>query len=232
MDEYKAKKWVKDKSNQKMVMDKFLKDYPPTHAKIALFMAGIPGAGKTEFAENTIREATPAFLPIEHDKLVEYIDTYRPENYYNYRKAGSTLVTKLFDVALEHEYAFIFDGTLSHDNSINNINKAIRAGYVVYVLYIVKDARLAWELTRARELNTRRGIEKAGFIDTCNKINLNLRAIFKTHKEHKSFNFWIINKRGVHGIENATAIFHGPGLDKSVAIEKELRKSYNTKELK
>jgi hypothetical protein len=54
MTEAEAKKWAKDKTNQDAVVRKFLEDYPPHERKLAFFMAGIPGAGKTEFAEGTI----------------------------------------------------------------------------------------------------------------------------------------------------------------------------------
>ena len=41
-----AKKWVKNRKNQDVVVEKFFNDYPPNVNKIAFFMAGIPGAGK------------------------------------------------------------------------------------------------------------------------------------------------------------------------------------------
>ena len=106
MDETSAKKWVKDKKNQSAVLAQFFKDFTHTDSKIAFFMAGIPGAGKTEFAEQVLRDSLPLLIPIEHDKLVEYIDGYEPENYYNYRKAGSTLVTEVFNACLKQGYSF------------------------------------------------------------------------------------------------------------------------------
>lgn len=227
MSEEDAKKWVKDKANQRRVISRFYEDYPPKQGRICYFMAGIPGAGKTEFAENTIRESKPVLVPIEHDKLVEYIPKYKPENYYNYRKAGSTLVTAIFEVCLKNGYAFVFDGTLAHENGVRNISKALDAGYEVFIIYILQDAKMAWQLTQDRELVKKRAIEKVGFIETCRKINLNLLHIFSLYKNDSKFNFWIINKRGELGMENATAILHGYGLDNSTQIEKELNKSYN-----
>lgn len=227
MSEDDAKAWVKNRANQDVVVRKFFNDFRPGKTKIAFFMAGIPGAGKTEFAENTIRESSPMLVPIEHDKLVEYIDGYKPENYYSYRKAGSTLVTRVFDACLADGYAFIFDGTLSHENGLRNIRKALRAGYAVYVVYIMQDAKVAWELTQARELVKKRAIEKIGFLETCHKINQNLLTIFETVGGEPNFNFWIINKRGAPGMENASAIVHGPGSDQRAGIEKALRARYN-----
>lgn len=229
MNEDEAKKWAKQKSNQKQVLDTFFNSYTPSNNKIAFFMAGIPGAGKTEFAENTIRVGRTGLVPIEHDKLVEYIPTYLPENYYNFRKAGSALVTTIFEECIKNGYSFIFDGTLSHDKGIRNIGKTLNAGYEVFIVYIVQDAKLAWDLTRARELVTKRSISKDGFVNTCNTINSKLLTILRVYEGSPNFNFWVIDKRGDHGMENAIAILHGPGSDKSAIIEKRLSKSYNIK---
>ncbi len=225
MNEEDAKRWVK--LNRKKVATRFFEQFKPLESKIAFFMAGIPGAGKTEFAENTIRESSPVLMPIEHDKLVEYIDEYKPENYYSYRKAGSGLVSEVFQQSIRNGYAFIFDGTLSNKNGIRNVSKALKAGYEVYIVYIIQEADVAWQLTQARELVVKRAIEKQGFIETCNKINENLLRLFNKHKDETNFNMWIIHKHGSSGMENATAIIHGRDLDKTREIEKELNKSYN-----
>lgn len=227
MDEAAAKKWVKDKRNRAAVLAQFFEDFPHTKVKIAFFMAGIPGAGKTEFAEWAIRENSPALVPIEHDKLVEYIDGYAPENYYSYRKAGSTLVTDIFNACLKNGYAFIFDGTLSHTNGIRNVRKALKAGYTVYIVYILQDAQVAWELTKARELVKKRSIEKQGFLETCTKINKSLQNIFHAFKDRDNFNFWLIDKGGAQSHANATAIIYGSDLDTAGAIEKALQTDYN-----
>jgi hypothetical protein len=229
MTEDEAKRWVKDKTNQNQAAESFFKRHKPKKARVAFFMAGIPGAGKTEFTANTIREESPELIPIEHDQLVEYIEGYRPEAYYNYRKAGSTLVTRVFDDCLKNGYAFVFDGTLSHENGIRNINKCLKKGYRVIIVYIVQEADAAWELTQARELVKKRAIERKGFIETCNKINANLLKILKAHKDNSKFSFWIINKRGHKDLRNATAIMHSEELDQSREIEQALKKPYNFK---
>lgn len=231
MNEEKAKKWVKDKYNQEKFLESFFKDYSPHKNKLAFFMAGIPGAGKTEFAENTINNVKPELVPIEHDKLVEYIPGYKPENYYSYRKAGSVLVTRLLDECLKNGYSFIFDGTLSHEHGYRNIQKALKQGYFVQVVYIVQDAKKAWEATRDRELVKKRAIKKKGFINTCNKINKNLYVIFKKFKDHDSFGVWIFNKNRKINASKATTILYSQEIGSADDIEKVLSEMYNVSEL-
>lgn len=231
MNEVEAKKWVKDKENQDKVVKRFFDDYPPSKTKIAFFMAGIPGAGKTEFAENTINSLKPKYVPVEHDKIVEYIDGYRPENYYTFRTAGSVLVSRLLDECLKNGYAFILDGTLSHEQGYKNIQKALKAGYYVQIVYIVQTAKMAWELTKDRELVKKRAIRKEGFVATCNKINANLLNIFHRFKDQANFGLWILNKNGKVGVGKATSIIYSQQINSTNEVEKALQVTYNTNEL-
>jgi predicted ABC-type ATPase len=231
MTEAEAKEWVKDKTNQETVVKRFFEDYPPHQRKMAFFMAGIPGAGKTEFAENTINRLKPKLVPIEHDKLVEYIPGYRPEDYYNFRTAGSALVTRLLDECLKNGYGFIFDGTLSHEHGYRNIEKTLKNGYFVQIVYIVQTAQAAWALTKDRELVKKRAIEKEGFIATCNKINMSLLNIFQRFKDRDNFGLWIFNKNGKIGIGKATTILYSKDIGTGSEVEKSLQQTYNTSEL-
>ncbi len=231
MTEDEAKKWVKNKVNQQKVIAECIGDNPHT-SKLAIFMAGVPGAGKTEFVRGLQDSRPGVFTIIEHDRLVEYIETYSPEHYYNYRKAGSTLVTAAFDHCLKNGYSFVFDGTLSHDNGLKNIGKTLKQGYSVVVIYIHQDVQSAWKLTQDRELVKKRAIEKEGFIETCKKINANLRKVFVTFAEDKSFAFWIIKKNGAPGMENATTVLYdGPDGKERSDIEAILETDYNVSQL-
>ena len=225
------KKWVKDKTNQDEIVKQFFKQHPPQKKKLAFFMAGVPGAGKTEFAENTINSVSPKLVPIEHDKLVEYIKGYKPEDYYKFRTAGSILVTRILDECLKSGYSFIFDGTLSHEKGYRNIQKALKKDYFVQVVYIIQEAKIAWSFTKDRELKTKRSIEKQGFINTCEKINESLLDIFKKFKGHAGFGLWIFNKNGEAGVGAATSIIYSQEIGSENEVEKALQESYNVGEL-
>jgi UDP-N-acetylglucosamine kinase len=221
-----ALEWAKNKQHQQKVVADVFAHIMPSPTKVAIFLAGIPGAGKTEFADNTIKEKQPRFVSIEHDKLVESMPLYDPSNYYNYRKAGSRLVSALYTACLSQGYAFIFDGTLSHPTGARNVERALKAGYRVIVIYIVQDAQKAWQLTVAREKDVHRAIEREGFISTCNSINQNLLHIFNKHAKNQQFDFWILNKRGRSGYSDATAIIHGASQPETAAVRRALRRTY------
>ena len=234
MDEERAKAWAKAKTNQQKVTAACVGKSPRSD-KLAYFMAGVPGAGKTEFAKGLQGSQLGDFVVIEHDKLVEHIDGYRPENYYHFRTAGSTLVTKLFDECLRNGYSFIFDGTLSHDNGYRNIKKTLDAGFSVIVLYVHQDIESAWKLTQDRELVKKRAIEQGGFINTCQKITGALQNIFTSFRDNPRFAFWIVKKNGAPGMENSQLFFHDNIDEKggdSAAIEQILAERYNVDKIK
>jgi hypothetical protein len=230
MDEDQAKTWVKDKANQQNVIATCLGKNPRSD-KLAFFMAGIPGAGKTELAKGLQGSPLGNFTVIEHDQLVEHIDGYKPEDYYNFRTAGSTLVTKLFEHCLRNGYSFIFDGTLSHDNGYRNIKKTLDHGFSVIVLYVHQDIASAWKLTQDRELVKKRAIERSGFINTCQMITLSLKKIYASFQDNPKFAFWLVKKNGTPGMENSEIFFHdnidSKGGD-GVTIEQILEERYNT----
>ncbi len=233
MNETEAKDWSKDKKNQQAVIDACMKKYEPTRARIAIFMAGIPGAGKTEFVRGLQNSSMKNTVIIEHDQLVEYIDTYTPERYYDFRKAGSNLVGALFTHCLKNELPFVFDGTLSHDRASHNIKKTLQHGYSVIVIYIHQDIKSAWKLTQDRELVKKRSIERKGFLRTAQQINDTLAGIFDDHRTNEKFAFWVIKKNGAPGMEDSEVMFY-EGLDGKgdiKDIEKILRQQYNIEEI-
>jgi hypothetical protein len=128
-------------------------------------------------------------------------------------------------------YGFIFDGTLSHEHGYRNIEKALKNGYFVQIVYIVQTAQAAWALTKDRELVKKRAIERVGFVATCNKINMSLLNIFQRFKDRDNFGFWIFNKNGRVGIGTATTILYSKDIDTGSQVEKSLQETYNINEL-
>lgn len=237
MTEEQAKTWAKDKNNQHEVIKQCVADCQNLRdAKIAIFMAGIPGAGKTEFVRNLQVAKNKEMIVIEHDQLVEYIEGYRAECYYTFRKAGSVLVTKLFDECLKRGYPFIFDGTLSHDTGFKNIEKCLKHGYEVIVIYIHQDIESAWRLTQDRELVKKRAIERDGFIQTCQMIHANLRKVFAAFSSHDKFAFWAIKKNGAPGLENSEMVVYDHSIEADPEgrskVEELLSTEYNIETIK
>jgi UDP-N-acetylglucosamine kinase len=174
--------WVRH--NRKEIAQKIIADSGAQKGQsppVALFTAGIPGAGKTEFLNNFLKDAPQPVLRIDLDALVEYFEDYKPENYYQFRDAANLILEKTLDMAIDGKYHFALDGTFAHEKGIHNVKRSLSHGYKVVVFYIVQDPLVAWNLTKDRELTTKRGIEKRGFVNACENIPKNIRKLLKEH---------------------------------------------------
>lgn len=166
----------------------------PQNTPAAIFMAGLPGSGKTEFTEQFIDEPDMNFLRLDMDEIASQIGTYRPENADQYRRAASALLDKTFDLVLHRKLNFIMDGTLSHQKSLNNIERALKHNYTIKIFYIFQDPKVAWQFTQAREKIEHRAIDQDGFINSYFNIQNNLKNILAIRTNRLNISIVIKNK--------------------------------------
>ena len=161
-----------------------MRQYPP----VALFMAGIPGAGKTEFITRFLyRRPKDMFIKIDLDTIVALIPGYTPEKYYNFRGPANIILEAALDNVIENKLNFALDGTFSHPKAISNINRSLKHGFFVVLFYIYQDPFIAWSITKDRELETKRGIDKNGFINSCLKTPENIKSVLRQYQNKSQF---------------------------------------------
>lgn len=146
----------------------------PHDEPAAFFMAGLPGAGKTEFTLNIIQELGLKVVRIDMDEIATHIESYNPLKADAFREAASDMMNAVYDRTLHRRVDFIMDGTFRSAKSLDNIQRALKKGYSVKVFYISQDPEVAWSFTRAREKVEKRSIHRQGFISTSAEIFENL----------------------------------------------------------
>ena len=188
------RQWAKD--NKQALVAKLLTNHasPASGDKIAIFMAGLPGAGKTELVRRLIPHLPNQFVVIEHDRLVEPLPGYKPELAYDYRPAGSTLVTAALAESLARGLSFIVDATLSSPVGRSNIKKALGRGYYVVIIHVDQDPDVARDFTQKREVVVGRGISSEGFDAAWQKLGDNLDQIKNRHRNNPNFQLVHIDK--------------------------------------
>lgn len=141
--------------------------YLPEANPVSVFMAGSPGAGKTEASiELLARLDGQAILRIDPDELRSAIPAYTGDNAYLFQRAVSVLVEKIHDLALEQDQSFLLDGTLSnYEVAQKNIARSLGRRRMVQILYVYQEPRQAWEFVQAREAAEGRRIQAEVFID-------------------------------------------------------------------
>ncbi|MGX1173289.1 zeta toxin family protein [Pseudomonas sp. R151218B TE3479] len=157
------------RSNKKIIArrltDKLI--YPPEEAPVSVFMAGSPGAGKTEASIALVNLfADAAILRIDPDELRNEFPAYTGANSWLFQGGVSILVEKILDFALDQRQSFILDGTFSNiDVARRNVDRSLKKGRFVQILYVYQSPVLAWGFVNAREAAEGRRIRKEHFIE-------------------------------------------------------------------
>ena len=155
----------------KSVITKRLTDkaiYLPEQEPVSVFMAGSPGAGKTEASLELLNDLASEIkiLRIDPDELRHEFPQYSGDNSYLFQKAVSVLVDRTHDLALDQKQSFLLDGTLSnYERAVKNIERSLKRNRLVQILYVYQDPLLAWQFVKAREAIEGRRILPNHFIE-------------------------------------------------------------------
>lgn len=153
---------------QKKLIAKRLTDsavYVPEEHPVSIFMAGSPGAGKTEASLELIKDVGGPLLRIDPDELRCEFEAYDGRNAWLFQAAVSVLVERILDVALKQKQSYLLDGTLTkYEKAKENIERALRKNREVQILYVYQEPLQAWSFVQAREATERRRIEPETFV--------------------------------------------------------------------
>lgn len=142
--------------------------FVPEANPVSVFMAGSPGAGKTEASIELInlKGADGAkVLRIDPDELRERLPGYTGENSWLFQRAVIPIVERIHDLALKQKQSFLLDGTLSsYGVAERNIGRSLEKGRMVQILYVYQDPQQAWQFVQAREAAEGRRIQPEDFL--------------------------------------------------------------------
>jgi len=169
-------KWAKQ--NKKSLVAKIVGEAKQSSNKaqpIAVFAAGIPGAGKTEFLDKLL-EGIDNIVRIDMDEVVKLFEDYSPDRYYEFRGAANIIVDETVIYCRHNRLDFVLDGTFGSGRAVDNIRNALKRHHVT-IFYVYKDPTVAWQHTKDRQLVTKRGVDNNGFIESCINVPNNLREV-------------------------------------------------------
>lgn len=196
----------------------------PESSPSCVFMAGLPGAGKTELVTRLFQGLDYGIVRIDMDEIATRIPAYRPEAADRFREAATLLLSNIFSLTLKNRFSFVMDGTFGSKRALENIQRAIRHDYrYVKVVYVHQAPEVAWNFTQAREQVEHRSISLDGFIKTYFNLASNLQQLAALSPQ---VTIDVIVKDGKNGIgewqENVTAKY----------LDEKLKTSYNKTSLK
>lgn len=194
-------------SKKDELIDVFIIKKHPVRLGFAIFfMAGSPGAGKTEFSERYITPilkkvggeipippSKTLLIRIDVDEIRCFLPQYKKTNIKTKTKGNAHVIQKaanrgldiLRDYCLANNISFIHDGTFGNYSTMEKIIKrSIKIGRSVYIYYLYLDPLTAWENTKAREYLEGRNILKAKFIEQYFKSQENVEKIKQKFGSH------------------------------------------------
>lgn len=191
--------FVRKKENYIKIIERFAGDnFGSEGIPISLFMAGSPGAGKTEISKRLVEvfevDSKTRIVRIDPDEIRELLPGYNGNNSSLFQGACSIGVEKLHDYVLSKDKNFVLDGTFSvYERAKNNIKRSLDKRRVVILVYVYQDPIMAWELTKKREALDGRFVPKEAFIDhffgardTVNKIKVEFGNSIQVHLIERS----------------------------------------------
>ena len=173
--------------------------YPPEEFPVSVFMAGSPGAGKTESADALINKLSNdgSVLHIDPDLLRSEFTQYNGTNSSDFQSATAILVDRIHDIALKQQQSFVFDGTFSNLNrSIENIERSLKRGREVFIVYVYQDPIQAWSFVQKRADKDGRNVPKEAFIEQYFAARLNVNAVKRQFKNQVQVDLIVKNIDG------------------------------------
>ena len=154
------------KSHKKELIRRFANPgiYKSVSVPISLFMAGSPGAGKTEVSKSLIKRFQDIPVRIDADEIRKMCPEYKGSNAHVFQKAATKGVHILFDHSLDHKLNLILDGTFAYDKAQDNVKRSLEHKRTVELWFVYQDPLKAWEVTKAREAEEFRHVSKEVFI--------------------------------------------------------------------
>ena len=204
-----------------------LDEYPAILNPEAFFMAGSPGAGKTEYSRRFIKlleekDDKRKIVRIDADEIRGFIPMYDKHNSDLVQRAAVKGVDILLNKVFDKDQEFLLDATFAvFGISYKNIARALKHGRKISIFYIHQDPLKAWQLTQIRENIEGRKVPKDVFIKAYFNAKENVSKI--KAEFGKEVTLTLIDKNYSLGAE---------GLEKTFinidSIDNYLKMKYNT----
>ncbi|WP_353614468.1 zeta toxin family protein [Mangrovibacter phragmitis] len=146
---------------------------------IIMFTAGAPACGKSETVKHILNEY-PDTVHIDPDEFRGLFPYYSGNNADVYQKYCTKIMSRCFDKAVKGGFNIIHDTNFAHyETAVRNVHTALMRSYVVQIMYVYLDPRIAWKHAMRRDRKIRPDV-------FCNNF-LRVRQTIKDVLSHPDF---------------------------------------------
>ncbi len=190
--------WLK--GQKALLVEQFASEikYVPDESPTTLFMAGSPGAGKTEVSKRLMEKFNEQPVRIDADEIRALCPGYNGSNAHVFQKAANKGVNILYDHILSKGLNTILDGTFAYGGAMDNVGRSLKKDRKVELFYVYQNPKQAWEFTKKREKIEHRRVSKEVFVSAFIKSRENVNETKKMYGDRIEINIMIKNfKKGL-----------------------------------
>lgn len=159
----------------------------------AIFLAGAPGAWKTEFLETIFTDLKDNFIVIDVDKYRNLFKWYNWDNANNFQNGSVKVADKVLKFCFKNNLNFIFDWTFRNFNKIKeNFWQCKKYNRKSLITLIYQEPRISFYYTFLRKLKKKRNVPIDIFIDW---FYGSIQNVFKAKKDFHNLDLIIAHKK-------------------------------------
>ncbi|MDD2565624.1 MAG: zeta toxin family protein [Candidatus Gracilibacteria bacterium] len=147
-----------------------------------IFLAGSPGAGKSEFIESRID--CNKYIIIDIDKYRNLFEGYNGINSGEFQISSTKVANKMYKFCMQNNLNVVVDGTFGNIKKIEeNIGQCLKRKRDFSIILIFQDPVISYFYTKEREKNGKRNVPQEVFIDKYYNSIINSFIIKERHPE-------------------------------------------------
>jgi predicted ABC-type ATPase len=161
-----AQQWAR--ANKKRLKASFCDPtvFVPQKTPVTIFMAGTPGAGKTEFSKNLVQIFGNHIVRIDADEIRDMMKEigYNGQNSLLYQNGVGIAVNDLYRSSIKQRQSVLIDGTFAYSGWRANIDMSLADNRPVEIYYLYQEPRIAWDFVKKREAAQGRVVPRGVFV--------------------------------------------------------------------
>lgn len=185
-----ARQWIK--KNKKSWRDICSPEYFPSEERpVTTFLAGTPGAGKTELSKSLIEPFENPVIRLDADEIRDMMRDigYNGSNAHVFQAAVGGIVSNIIAMIIKNKQSVVVDGTFTYPNWQQRIETALENNRIVEIYYLYQDPEVAWRFVKVREEKQGRYVPKHVFVDDYKKSIENVEQAINLFGERITVHF-------------------------------------------
>lgn len=190
-----------------------------------LFLAGSPGAGKSEFISRVLTKSEPV-LVVDADEFRKKFDGYQGHNAHEFQKGAVVYVKYFYKTAIAKSFHVVMDSNFAALGvAKQNIDASLKAGRSVTIMFIYLSPLAAWQYVKKRESETGRNVPASVFVHNFLDAQLVFEELRQLYGDKVTF------KAMIRIAKDATDVGYKIAYDSTKGLNEQIPETYSVSDL-